>query len=345
MEFESSGDEFYFQWHITERCNLRCKHCYHESYKSQSELSPDELDRAFGEMEKALQKWQIAGSASLTGGEPFLRRDDLYRLCQMMNESNHFSYYDILTNGSLLNDIELSQLAELKKLRRVQLSLESASPEINDRIRGEGSFATIVSAIKALKARDFQVSVMTTITKENMREIPALINFLAQEKVDTFALERFIPEGAGVGMQDQIMSKEEVRELYESVHEIAMKERRIRVLMYRPLFGLVDKDDCTVGAMCSVGANALTIMHDGTIFPCRRLPISIGNILDDGLFKPWYDSDVLWSVRETHNLKGKCGSCELVPICRGCRAMAYWVSGDYLEEDPHCWKQMEPSIN
>lgn len=345
MELESSGSEFYFQWHITERCNLRCKHCYHESYKSQGELSPKELDRAFGEMEKALQKWQIAGSASLTGGEPFLRRDDLFRLCQMMDKSNHFNYYDMLTNGSLLNNADLSQFADLKKLRRVQLSLESVSQEGNDSIRGDGSFAATLLAIKTLKACGFQISVMTTVTKENRLEIPALIDLLAQEKVDTFAIERFIPEGAGAGMQNHVMSKEEVREVYESVHNIAMKERRIRILMYRPLFGLVDKDDCTVGAMCSVGANALTIMHDGTIFPCRRLPIPIGNILDDGLFKPWYDSDVLWSIRETNNLKGKCGSCELVPICRGCRAMAHWVSGDYLEEDPHCWKQMEPSIN
>lgn len=342
---ESPADEFYFQWHITEKCNLRCKHCYHDAYTSKNELTSAQLTLAFMEMEKTLAKWQKNGSASLTGGEPFLRKDDLMRVAHLMDGSEHFSYYDILTNGSLIDMDAIADLGQLQKLRRVQLSLESPNAEENDQIRGLGSFEATLSALRLLKRNGFEISVMTTVTKRNQAEIPAMIEFLADEGVDTFAIERFIPEGTGAEMKDNMLSIEEVRDLYETIHGIGINENRIRVLMYRPLFGLIDQNDCTVGAMCSVGANALTIMHDGTIFPCRRLPISIGNILADGLFKPWYDSDVLWSVREPSNLKGKCGACDLVPICRGCRAMAYWLTGDYLEEDPHCWKQTAASIN
>lgn len=336
---EPEGEEFYFQWHITERCNLRCKHCYHEDYRSEGELTSQQLDLAFSRMDTALEKWGRQGSASLTGGEPFLRRDDLYRLAGMMDGSDRFNYYDILTNGSLITSADLDRLRDLPKLRRVQVSLESPFPEKNDKVRGSGSFAATMSAIRLLKDRGLQVSVMTTITRDNQHDIPEMIELLACERVDTFAIERFIPEGAGTGIREKVLSREEVKRLYELVHQIGIREKRIRVLMYRPLFGLIDRDDCTVGAMCSIGTNALSIMHDGTIYPCRRLPIPIGNILDDGVFKPWYDSDILWSIRDSSNLKGKCGSCELVPICRGCRAMAYWLSGDYLEEDPHCWKQ------
>ena len=50
--------------------------------------------------------------------------------------------------------------------------------------------------------------------------------------------------------------------------------------MYRPLFCLIAPDDVHVGAMCSVGINALTVLHDGTIYPCRRLPIPLGNIFN-----------------------------------------------------------------
>ena len=108
--------------------------------------------------------------------------------------------------------------------------------------------------------------------------------------------------------------------------------------MYRPLFTLVAPDDPDVGALCSVGNNALTIMPDGTVYPCRRLPISIGNIMKDGLFKIWYDSEFLWNIRNPKNIQGKCKTCDLLANCRGCRAVAYFCVGDYLAEDPQCWR-------
>ena len=85
--------------------------------------------------------------------------------------------------------------------------------------------------------------------------------------------------------------------------------------MYRPLFTLVASDDPDVGALCSVGNNALTIMPDGTVYPCRRLSIPIGNILTDGLFSIWYDSEVLWKIRNPENIKGECYDCGHLASC------------------------------
>lgn len=333
--------EFYFQWHITEKCNSRCKHCYQESYHSEKELTTEQLAFAFSKMEDALKKWNLKGSVSLTGGEPFLRSKDLYSLAVMMDRSDNFSYYDILTNGSLLTGENLLLLAQLTKLRRIQVSLESPDPQTNDGIRGTGSFNTTVSAIRNLKKNGFQVSVMMTVTRINQYKIPEMIELLVAERVDALAIERFIPEGTGASMRNLLISKEETKQLFELIYRIGIKEKRLKVLMHRPLFALTAQNDNSVGAICSVGINALTIMHDGTLYPCRRLPIPIGNILRDGIFKPWYDSELLWKVRNTNNLKGKCRTCNLVPLCRGCRAMAYWLKGDYLEEDPHCWNQLE----
>ncbi|NCO65816.1 MAG: hypothetical protein COW32_06355 [Candidatus Aquicultor secundus] len=343
MGDNSLEQEFYFQWHITERCNLRCQHCYHESYKSTGELEFTQLKEVLAKIEQALTVWQKVGSLSLTGGEPFVRKDDLFNLIDTIDESDVIDYFDILTNGTLISPEDAKRLQQSRKLRRVQLSLESPHAGKNDATRGDGNFNKVINAIRLLKQNDLEVSIMTTITKENKSDIPTLLDLLTAEHVDTFAIERFIPEGSGLTIKNLALSKEEAHEVFEKIHEIGINEDRVRVLMYRPLFCLVDKDDPTVGAMCSVGTNALTIMHDGTLYPCRRLPIAIGNILQEGIFKAWYDSDLLWSIRQSSNLKGKCGSCELVPICRGCRAMAYYVTGDYLEEDPHCWKQPNQS--
>lgn len=331
-------NEFYFQWHITEKCNLRCKHCYHAAYTSANELSLSELILIGDKIDSTLKKWDIDGTLSITGGEPFMIKGKLFPLLRYINALKTINYFDVLTNGSLLDEAILLDLKEFQKLRRVQLSLEAGNEELNDQIRGNGSFEKTLLAIRLLKQNDFQVAVMMTISHINKNEVEPLIDILKQEGVDTFSAERFIPEGAGANLKDEFLTAEEVREVFQRIYSLAMKEDKIRILLYRPLFALLDGNDPTVGALCSAGNNALTIMHDGTIYPCRRLPIPIGNALADSLYKVWYTSEVLWNLRNPANIKGKCSGCNLIPICRGCRAMAYALTGDYLAEDPQCWK-------
>ncbi len=331
-----AGDEFYFQWHITEECNQRCAHCYHTSYESSGEFSLSQLDTCFDAMEEALRAWNRKGSFSLTGGEPFLRRPELFHLMSRLDQSDDVAYYDVLTNGTLINHDDLVQLKGATNLRRVQVSLEGSTAEESDVIRGEGPFARTLAAIDSLKNAAMEFSVMFTVTRHNMHSISALIDLLIEHKVDTLAIERFIPEGMGSDMRELILSKAEAKTLFEYIYRLGIAERRIRVLLYRPLFAIIDRDDPTVGAMCSVGINALTVMHDGTIYPCRRLPVPLGNILTDGLFKIWYDSEFLWDVREASRIE-ECGVCELATLCRGCRAMALHTTGNPLGPDPHCW--------
>lgn len=327
--------EFYFQWHITERCNKSCLHCY-QTGKPQPELPLSSLEAILHQLDQALIKWQKQGSMSLTGGEPFVREEDLFALMDRVDKTGSFSYYDILTNGSFISDDQAMRLRGLAKLRRIQVSLEGACPETNDAIRGHGSFEDTLDAIRCLKKYGLTVSVMTTLSRLNYREIPALITLLENEGADTLAVERLIPEGSGSRLRDQLLSPQELRILYEDVYELAQRSK-VRLLLYRPLFALVAPHDPTAGALCSAGNNALTIMPDGMVYPCRRLPVPIGNILEDGVFKIWYGSDVLWRIRNPEELGGKCRSCDLLTSCRGCRAMAYFATGDFMAEEPQCW--------
>lgn len=338
MEEPSFEQEFYFQWHITERCNLRCKHCYHDTYSSENELVSDELVMVVHEIEKALTAWNKTGSISLTGGEPFLRRADLYMIMDLLDKSPPIGYYDVLTNGSLIDENDISKLKDHKKLRRIQLSLEAPNQALNDRIRDKNAYDTSIKAIRKLKRAEFSVAIMMTLSRLNMDYIDDIVGTLIQEKVDTLSVERFIPEGKGAELSEYTLTQEDAKEAFKHLYEIGVQEKRLRILMYRPLFALIDPEDSSVGAICSVGINALTIMHDGTLLPCRRLPIPIGHILRSGIFKAWYDSELLWLIRDAESYVGECGSCELLSACRGCRAMAYRIYGDYLANDPHCWK-------
>lgn len=331
-------EEFYFQWHITEKCNLRCKHCYHDKYSSDNELSLAELIDVADKIQDTLKKWNKKGTLSITGGEPFIVQDKMFPLLSHIDALQSVHHFDILTNGWFINNEVIEKLKTLTKLRRVQLSLEGATPSTNDEIRGSGSFEKAIDAIRLLKQNNFQVAVMMTISSFNKGEIDPLIDLLAEEDVDTFSAERFIPEGKGSALEQNFLGLDQLREIFTEIYKRALKQKKPRVLLYRPLFALLNGDDPTVGAMCSVGTNALTIMHDGTIYPCRRLPIPIGNALTDSFYKIWYTSDLLWNIRQASNLKGKCSGCDLIPVCRGCRAMAYSVTGDYLAEDPQCWR-------
>ena len=77
-------------------------------------------------------------------------------------------------------------------------------------------------------------------------------------------------------------------------------------------------------------------MPNGDVLPCRRFPVSIGNLLTYSLKTIWEKSDLLEKLRQKENLKGKCGNCEM-EHCRGFRSLALALTGDYLAEDPHCW--------
>ena len=70
--------EFYFQWHITEKCNLRCKHCYHNNYSSNNELSIVELKLIADKIDDAVRKWGKIGTLSITGGEPFVAKEKIF---------------------------------------------------------------------------------------------------------------------------------------------------------------------------------------------------------------------------------------------------------------------------
>ncbi len=333
----SMGNEFYFQWHITERCNWRCKHCYHEGYTPEGELTSAQLQDVITKMEHALKAWGKVAAVSITGGEPWIRAEDVKKILDRLETSPFFSRADLLTNGSLLDDAACSYLASKKILRRVQVSVEGSTPEKNDAIRGDGSFNKIISAIRQLVKHKINVGVMMTIAEYNYDDVINTLEILSTEGVETFALERFMPTGQGIKQKEKTLSTEHVKETFSKLNAWARNNRVPRVLQYRPLFCMIEKD-IHVGAMCSVGENALTVLHDGTILPCRRLPLPLGNIFKDSLIQIWAESPILWQVRRLTGLNEKCGHCPDVARCRGCRAMALAVTGDWLAADPHCWR-------
>jgi len=148
-------------------------------------------------------------SLSLTGGEPFLRLDELHTLAEYFDHSKRFEYYDILTNGSLITELDARYLANRPKLRRIQVSLEGSSSMTNDDIRGKGAFDKTLKAIRLLRSKNIEVSVMTTLTKSNIMEIEPLAWLLGEMGCGGLSLERFVPEGKGYSIKEMSLSRKE----------------------------------------------------------------------------------------------------------------------------------------
>lgn len=342
---------FNFQWHITERCNHRCTHCYQESYSSVNEMSFTELRFIADNLIQALFKWNRRGKIAITGGEPFVK-EELFPLLQYLDKSPQIANLYILTNGTLINERICEKIRSIPKVSRVQISLDGASPQTHDAIRGDGAFRKAIEGIKLLTNHGIKVNVMFTLQKGNKEDISALFDLAIQNRINSLLVERFVPCGRGKQIRSEMLSPSELRATFQYISDRADLEydkgNRLMVVKQRPLWINVDPERAKeevniplhkqVGGICSIGLDNLTILHDGTVLPCRRLNIPIGNLRSDTLFKIWYTSEVLWAIRNKRNLKGKCKSCEFMPICSGCRAMAYACTGDYLEEDPQCWK-------
>jgi radical SAM protein with 4Fe4S-binding SPASM domain len=87
---------------------------------------------------------------------------------------------------------------------------------------------------------------------------------------------------------------------------------------------------------CLAGTGVCFISHEGEIFPCGYLPVIAGDLRRHNFAEIWEKAEVFQQLRETDNLKGKCGCCEFRNVCMGCRARAYAATGDFLQEEPFC---------
>ena len=329
------------QWHITDQCNLRCRHCYQTDYR---ERGPD-----FQQLLGILDQYEILLGAlggngkrirshiNITGGEPFARKDFLQLLKEIRGRGIPFA---ILSNGSLLDQATVRFLKGLAP-RFVQLSLEGGEAR-HDAIRGEGDYARVVRSLRLLKKAGIRTLVSFTAHRENFRDFPAVADQCRRLGIDRLWSDRLIPEATGNGAGPETLSPEETREFFSIMAAESTPRgilpRRGPVAMQRALQFLLTGER---PYRCNAGFGLITVMPDGAVLPCRRLPIPAGNLFRDSLAKIYFESALLRRLRDPDLIAKGCDSCAHATGCRGgLRCLAYAVSGDPFRADPGCW--LEP---
>ncbi len=331
---------FGFQWHLTDRCNRRCRHCYQTSHENDElEASANERIQAAAVILKALAPEPV--TVNLTGGEPLLV-PDLTDLMHCLESYENLEEINIITNGTIEDADLLTKVAACNHFKSFRISIESGDEKINDYIRGAGSLQLLCRTIPLYKALTGRaVTLMMTLSTLNAPTIRKTVDFAREAGADNILFERFIPLGTGTGMSEAVLTADDWCQAVRSIVAAADLEIDPDELAACRAFGMalgteVKPDDRLEAALCNLGAESMALMPDGTVYPCRRLQIATGNVLKEP-FSQIRSRLAKWECSLIRpRLRGViCGNCSYED-CPGCRAMAMAVTGDPLADDPQC---------
>jgi radical SAM protein with 4Fe4S-binding SPASM domain len=332
------NDPFYIQWHITHLCNLRCHHCYQEDFSKRNDLDWSELKKVSDNVLFTLKEWGKTACIHLTGGEPLLK-PELFLLLNDLNQQSAVEELGIITNGLLIDPELTRRLSDFSKLKKMKISLDGGDAETNDSIRSKGTFEKVIQNLSYIKkVGRFEILLMFTVMKRNFKSLPSFLKLCQDLGIDGLIIERFIPLGRGKKIMNEVLSQGEWKKMIGMLLDFFPTEEENHSFLPYQAFQISfnDGEPELLGAPCVVGLDGFCIMPEGNVLPCRRFPISIGNLLATPLKQIWEESKLLEELRRKENLKGKCGRCK-IKDCRGCRSLALALTGDYLGEDPHCW--------
>jgi radical SAM protein with 4Fe4S-binding SPASM domain len=337
---------------VTKACNLQCLHCH----VSAREAMPDELN--VREAMHAIDEMESLGTEALifSGGEPLLRKEFVTTLAQYCDDQGIITA--VLSNGLLINRKVALELKDAG-IKAIGIPIDSVYPEAHDRLRNvPGTFEKAVAAIQACLDMDLELIVTTMALKDTFNEIPKRMEFLESLGVDEVAVYDLVPVGRGKDVMDQAMTqeqrvglirylqaKQEESEMVFTISggiplypEIAMEMHKFHDSKPKDLLLKEFWVHNSVG--CHAGILYFSLRPNGDVYPCTFLPIRAGNVREQSLTDIWRNSKILNMLRQRESLKGKCGTCEYRETCGGCRGRAYACTGDYLETDPVCMRDM-----
>lgn len=346
-EMQKKKPTFTLQWHLTSACSNHCKHCYME--RNRRILPLEDCKKVIDDFKSLLERWDCNGRIHFTGGDPLLY-PNFYDLLKYSRSQIPNVMIGILGNPELLTEKTIEVLKE-QGVHSYQMSIDGLE-STHDFIRYPGSFKETIRKIRLLKKYNVRTVVMSTVSKLNLNEIPQLIDLMASEEIDLFGFHRFVPMGTGEKLREAaLISPQEYRAFLLEIYK-KYKEYGESYTFWgggEPLWFLLESEIGEVNELtkgddknliysgCSIGCSEMCILEDGTVLACRRVPIPIGRVPQERLRDIFILSPRLNEMRQVEKLE-KCSECDLLPYCRGCRAMAYAIKGNYFASDPQCWK-------
>ena len=337
-------------WESTLACNLACRYC---RASAQTEPAPDELTTAevFGLID------EIAAFSQpifvISGGEP-LMRPDIFSIAAYATRQGLRVVMSL--NGTLITPAVVREM-QAAGVQRVSVSIDGSTAERHDCIRGvPGAFEAALAGLAACREAGLGFQVNTTVLRETTDDLPGVHRLAVELGAEAWHVFMLVPTGRG--QVDDEVSPQQYEAVLEWIYQMAkVSPVPIRVTCgphFMRIVALHRRQDGDLPNLvlqrgkrggqgldvmsrgCLAGAGYCFVSHRGEVYPCGYLPLLAGNVREQSFREIYQESPLFRTLRDLSQLKGKCGRCEFVRLCGGCRARAYAITGDYLAEEPYC---------
>ena len=257
-------------------------------------------------------------------------------------------------NGTLVTPEVAARMREVG-IRRISISIDYPNAEEHDVFRGvPGAFEGALEGVRNAIAAGVEVQINSTITKMNVRHLPALLALAERAGAVSFHPFMLVPTGRGKELEEQELPPEEYESalnwMYDAQQSSALFFKPTDVPHYWRVMRQRAKADGrklevhphshggmnTLSRGCLAGVGFCFISHRGEVQPCGYFDVVAGDVRQTSFGEVWRTSPLFLTLRDLSQLKGKCGACEYRRVCGGCRARAYEVTGDYMAEEPYC---------
>lgn len=341
---------FSFQWHITDECDQRCKHCYIYSSGEHTcidSMNWEQMEHTFYNCIDFCNVYGRTPYFYITGGDPILH-PDFWKLLELIHK--HDIKFTILGNPFHLTD-DVCKKLKIAGCEKYQMSLDGLR-ETHDWFRKPGSFDCTLEKVDCLNKSGIRSIIMTTVSKTNINEVPGIIDEVVKAGVNVFAFARYVPSG---GDLDASLTAEEYRELLATCDKkykaykakgcdtFFNKKDHLWTLYEYEIGEFHIPDNIDPGMIyggCNCGNCHITILPTGDIYACRRVANSkVGNVFVDKISDLWETKFEDYRIYEKFE---KCNKCRLNPWCRGCPAVANGTHGSFYADDPQCWLDKSP---
>lgn len=329
------------QFHITGRCNLRCKHCYRvegdaEPLSYKDVIAVIEQYKELRQNYNKLHRIKKRGHINLTGGEPFIRKD-IKEILSYMGENRKYFSYGILSNGSFLDD-ELIALLKKTNVAFVQLSLDGKK-EMHDELRAPGDYDRVLSTAERLEKSGIKTYISFTANQKNFRDLPHIAKKCRKRRITKLWSDRIVPIGNGEELKELVITADLLKKYVKTLKKAQgnwftrLYYPKTQVTMNRALQFLYSKGSYY---SCSAGNSLITVDEFGNVMPCRRMPISCGNIKDSSLWEIYQNHEIFRDLR-IERIPSECSHCQYAIWCRGgAKCQSYATYHSYQKRDPAC---------
>jgi radical SAM protein with 4Fe4S-binding SPASM domain len=322
---------------LTDSCNLRCRHCSAGNLpRNERMLTLEELEGLFTSM-KRIGTFRLG----LTGGEPLLRDD----LMDIIDLAVKYGLSPCLTTNGLLLTEEIAEELGKRALAWLNISLEGATPQTHDYIRGKGTFNQVLERI-ATASKSCRFSLAFTLMKMNYHESRACAKLAKQVGAEAAVFRPLYPIGTASLHTELMLS---FSEYLAALDELAAMEKELNTSNaqfcnnhpWGPQTRIDSRSIVYNNFGCGAGNLVCSVSVSGEVSPCSYLPSSYiaGNIKQEPLEHIWSNSPVFKHIRSLKSNKF-CEKCKSYRICRGgCRARAVAISHSINAPDPWACSQ------